>query len=350
MSERILIHFSPEPIKKFLNKPIIRKLKNDKPEGLWYSYNDIWLQFCKLNPSRTGNIDNKWVYFFSLKNDIFTTNIDNTSTNKILVINRDNYKEFIEKYMLSPNINYNNEIPIYNKYTKWTAFWNNVKNDWGGVEFSDNSLFNIEYIVLPDIKGSFWSKSFNSSISTDLTLSSNKKQYLKLKINKLFKYLDILSGCIFNPLTFNGGLSLDKKEDKIFVKSAQITNCNLSKLLSKLYTNEDLYKYSDGTIKNSPPSLVESKSDSNDYEDILLKTLSSDEYNMGDLQLRLFEKMEEEELKKLEKRKKIKNRRLLSVGELRLNRLNKSLKKYMKNKKKFGLSYRTTKKKIKSIN
>jgi hypothetical protein len=342
MSERILIHFSPEPIKKFENKPSIRRLKNDKPEGLWYSYNDIWLQFCKLNPNKTNNIDIKWVYFFSLKNDNFTTDINDISTDKIIVINSTNYKEFIEKYMLMPNKN-DNKIPIYQEYTKWNAFWKNVKEDWGGIEFADKSIFDEEYIIIPDISN------VDRTVQTESTKTNitYKKQYLKLKVNKLFKALDIVSGCIFNPLTFNGGLSLNKQDNKIFVKTAKITDCNLSRLLSKLYTPEDIFlssnitsiktdsKSDNNTIDNSKKNI---KTNSSEYEDIILKTLSSDEYAMGDLQFRMLEKMEkDEEERRLKRLKKLRNKRLL-------HKLNKSLKKYIENKNKYGLLYRRTKK------
>ena len=73
--------------------------------------------------------------------------------------------------------------------TKWYNFWELVKQDWGGVEFCDSSIFSVSYIII---------------------YAETRKKAYKVSLKNLLGTLDIVSGCIFNPVEFRGGLSLNE--------------------------------------------------------------------------------------------------------------------------------------------
>ena len=119
-----------------------------KPNGLWCSYNDEWLEWCSDSEFYTFNPDNYYLYEITIKPDA-----------KILTIDSFDKYNKLEKYKnIKGNDNYETVLD-----------WKKIKNDFDGIEFLNYHQIKMDM---------FQSKIFDLTIST----------------------LDVSCCCIWNPV------------------------------------------------------------------------------------------------------------------------------------------------------
>lgn len=172
-----MIHFSKTKATKLTK--VNQTGAEFKPNGLWYSTDDKWIQYYTKNINKIKQC--KYIYKISIK---YTT-IERPNKNRVLKITNEKvFDEFTIKY------GYIRKAPMFEETYFMLINWSEVEKDYGGIE------------IIPLIQ----TRMFESGSSMPKNTYGEKFNFGESagimfwpKLIFWQKSLDIDSGCIWNP-------------------------------------------------------------------------------------------------------------------------------------------------------